>query len=116
MVGYTLQERITDLYVALGMGILALALIVTVIVVARRGMARGRMRMPPAAFAGLAGIGCIAGGIAVEAGVRLLGIRAGVDTTDLALAIQFASIGVAYLILGALGVTWLRRQRARRSW
>jgi hypothetical protein len=113
MVGYTPQDRIALLYIALAMGILALALIVTVIVVARRGVARGRMRVPPAAFAGLVGIGCVVGGTAAEAGVRLLGIRAGVDTTNLALAIQFASIGVAYLILGALGVMWLRRRRAR---
>ena len=113
MVGYTPQERVTDLYVALGLGILALALMVTVMVVLRRRMARGHMRVPPAAFAGLVGMGCVVGGTAAEAGVRLLGIRAGVDTTDLALAIQFASIGVAYLILGALGVTWRRRRRAR---
>lgn len=109
MVGYTLQGRITLLYTTLALGILALALLVTVIVVARRR----RVRMPPASFAGLAGMGCIAAGIAAQAGVRLLGIHAGVDTSDLALGMQCASIGGAYLLLGALAVTWIRRRRAR---
>ena len=113
MVRYTLQGHITLLYIALGGGLLVLAMIVTVIIVARRRVARGPVHMPPASFVGLAGIGCIAAGIAAQAGVRLLGIRAGVDTTDLALGIQFVSIGVAYLLLGALGVTWFRRRRAR---
>jgi hypothetical protein len=110
MVGYTLQGRITLLYTTLGLGILALALIVTVIVVARRRC----VRMPPASFAGLAGMGCIAAGIAAQAGVRLLGIHAGVDTTYLALGIQFVSICGAYLLLAALCVMWIRRRRARR--
>jgi hypothetical protein len=109
MVGPTSQERITGWYVALGAGLLALMLIVTVILVARRR----QVRMPPTSFVGLAVLGCSAAGIAAQAGVRLLGIHANRDTTDLALGMQFASIGVVYLVLGVLGVTWIRRRRTR---
>jgi hypothetical protein len=109
MVGPTPQERITGWYLALGAGLLVLVLLVTVLILARRK----QMRMPLASYAAFAVFGCIAAGLAAQAGVRLLGIHASRDTTDLALGIQFATIGVAYLVLGVLGVTWIRRRRTR---
>lgn len=105
----TLHERITDLYVVLGAGLLVLVMIVTGVSVARRR----HVRIPPTSFASLAVLGCSAAGSAAQAGVRLLGIRARVDTTDLAFGMQCATIGVMYLFLGALGMMWIRRRRAR---
>lgn len=113
MVGYTPQQIITLLYVALGLGILGLVATLTAIAAGRLAVARGRARVPPDTFAVLAGMGCVAGGVAAQAGVRLLGIHAGVDMTNLALAIQFATIGVFYVILSVLGVRWIKRRRAR---
>lgn len=100
MVGLTPHERLIDMYVALLCGLLALALVLTVVI-------RARGRMPT--VLPLVGLACIAGGVVAMAGIRLLGVHAGVDSATLALATQLGSVCLAYACLGAALVKWRRR-------
>ena len=88
------------MYVAVSAGLLGLALVLAVLV-----LARGRMPI----VLPLVSLTCIAGGIVTTVGIRLLGVHVGVDATTHALAIQFGSVCLAYGCLGAALVTWRRR-------
>lgn len=91
-----------ELCVALGASGLALALVVIALILA---LAKAPLRV----WLPLAGFVCLASSLVVMACVRLIDIHAGVDTTDLVLAIEFGGICSA----GVLSVAMWGRRRAR---
>jgi hypothetical protein len=105
MVGPTPQVRITGLYVAVGASLLALVLVVIVLI---RAPAEARQRI----WLPLAGFACLTTGLVAIACVRLIGIHAGVDTTNLSLALEFGDICIAGAFYIAM---WVRRRADGRG-
>ncbi len=104
-IGPTTGERIIDLVLAMAAGLVAFALMMTVVIVLwRRGTRQSILLFPT-------GLVVIAVGLSASAAVRLVGVTMHMDTSYLALGTQVGATVIA-LALFTIGLV---RQRRRAS-